>query len=70
MHCVSCGKFHRKIRLNRTYIKGWLNHVRTGKRGTPKTYTDTAIECMLTLKVIYGLTLRSTEGFMGSIVGM
>jgi hypothetical protein len=51
-------------------IEGWLNHVRTGKRGTPKTYTDTAIECMLTLKAVYGLTLRSTQGFMGSVVGM
>ena len=51
-------------------VKGWLNDVRTGKRGAPKTYTDTAIECMLRLKAVYGLTLRSTQGFMGSVIGM
>ena len=51
-------------------VKGWLSYVHTGKRGAPKTYTDTAIECMLRLKAVYGLTLRSTQGFMGSVIGM
>lgn len=49
-------------------IEMWVNHKLTGKRGTPKVYTDTAIECMLTLKAVYNLALRSTEGLMQSVV--
>lgn len=49
-------------------IKRWLNHKRTGKRGCPRTYTETAIGCMLTLKTVYSLALRSTQGLMESIV--
>jgi IS5 family transposase len=49
-------------------IEVWVNHKLTGKRGTPQTYTDTAIECMLTLKAVYNLALRSTEGLMQSVV--
>jgi IS5 family transposase len=49
-------------------IKRWLNHKRTGKRGCPRTYTDTAIGCMLTLKAVYSLALRSTQGLTESIV--
>ena len=56
------------IWIDEKAIKSWLNHKRTGKVGCPRTYTDTAIECMLTLKVVYGLTLPSTQGFMESVV--
>lgn len=49
-------------------IKRWLNHKRTGKRGCPRTYTETAIGCMLTLKALYSLALRSTQGLMETIV--
>jgi Transposase DDE domain. len=41
-----------------------------GKRGAPHTYTDTAIGCMMTLKAVYKLTLRSAEGLMQSVVEM
>jgi transposase len=46
----------------------WVNHKLSGKRGASKTYTDTAIGCMLTLKAVYGLALRSTQGLMQSVV--
>lgn len=49
-------------------IEMWVNHKLTGKRGAPQTYTDRAIECMLTLKAVYNLALRSTQGLMGSVV--
>lgn len=49
-------------------IEMWVNHNLSGKRGASKTYTDTAIECMLTLKAVYNLALRSTQGLMGSVV--
>jgi transposase len=49
-------------------IEMWVNHNLSGKRGASKTYTDTAIGCMLTLKAVYNLALRSTQGLMGSVV--
>lgn len=49
-------------------IDGWLNAELSGAPGASKHYSDTAIECMLTLQAIYHLKLRQTEGLMGSIM--
>jgi IS5 family transposase len=49
-------------------IAQWRETKRTGKRGAPRTYTDTAILCMATLEEVYHLPLRATEGLMRSIV--
>jgi hypothetical protein len=46
----------------------WLNHERTGQRGAPCTYTDTAICTGLTLKALYHLPLRATEGLLTSLL--
>jgi IS5 family transposase len=54
--------------VDKKAIEGWANHRRTGKPGAPQTYTDTAIVCMLTLKAVYNLALRSTQGLMQSVV--
>ncbi len=32
------------------------------KRGRPKEYTDTAITCMLTIRAVFDLPLRATQG--------
>ena len=45
----------------------WQNSERTGKRGHPRTYSDTAIETMATLQEIYHLGGRQTEGLLQSI---
>lgn len=45
----------------------WQASERTGKRGHPRTYSDTAIETMATLQEIYRLGVRQTEGLMQSI---
>jgi IS5 family transposase len=45
----------------------WQNTERTGKRGHPQTYTDTAILTMATLQEIYQLGLRQTQGLLESI---
>ena len=37
-------------------------------RGAQWVFTDTAIETCLQIKVVYGLTLRETEGFVESLV--
>lgn len=46
----------------------WENTDRTGKRGRPKKYNDIVIECGLTLKALFSLTFRSTEGFIQSLI--
>lgn len=48
--------------------KNWKNEAKTGKRGRSQTYTDIIIECMLTLKAVFHLPLRATEGFLLSLV--
>lgn len=40
------------------------------QRGAQFEYSDTAIECLLTLRAVYPLPLRATEGFARSIFGL
>lgn len=40
------------------------------QRGAQFQYSDTAIECLLTLPSVYHLTLRATEGLAGSLFGL
>ena len=44
--------------------------VGVGNRGGPRQYSDLAIETALTLRLIFHLPLRQTEGFLTSIFGM
>jgi IS5 family transposase len=53
--------------LSDDMLAAWRNSERTGKRGHPQEYTDTAILTMATLQEIYHLGLRQTEGLMESI---
>jgi IS5 family transposase len=46
----------------------WRNTEKTGKPGKPRTYSDTAVCCMATLKEVYHLPLRATQGLMSSII--
>ena len=45
----------------------WNNPPKTGKRGRPELYSDIAIETCLTLKYVFRLNLRATEGFINSL---
>ncbi len=49
-------------------IGQWTNKEKSGKKGRSKTYTDTAILCGLTLKTVYRLPFRATEGLLSSII--
>jgi IS5 family transposase len=49
-------------------LSAWHNTARTGQRGKPATYTDTAILCMATLEEVYGLPLRATQGLTRSVI--
>ena len=49
-------------------ISAWRHTAVSSRRGTPKTYSDTAIECALVLKSVFHLSLRATQGFLSSVV--
>jgi hypothetical protein len=40
----------------------------TGKLGRQQTYSDTAIQTCLTMKVLFGKALRQTTGFVESLL--
>src|SRR5688572_794635 len=40
----------------------------TGKRGAQPVYSDLAIETALSLRLLYSLALRQTEGFLSSLL--
>ncbi len=42
----------------------------TGKRGRQPDYSDAAIQTCLTLKVLFGMALRQTTGFVESLMGL
>ena len=41
-----------------------------GKRGRKQTYSNTAIQTCLTIKVLFGLPLRQTTGFVESLLAL
>jgi hypothetical protein len=40
----------------------------TGKRGRQPVYSDAAVQTCLTMKVLFGMALRQTTGFVGSLL--
>jgi hypothetical protein len=48
-------------------LSAWRDHSLPARRGRRRTYSDLAISCALTLRELYGLPLRSTEGFVRSL---
>ena len=40
----------------------------SGKRGRQQTFSDAAIQACLTIKVLFGLPLRQTTGFVASLL--
>ncbi|MFT5292052.1 MAG: hypothetical protein ACI8QC_003354 [Planctomycetota bacterium] len=48
-------------------IESWASKP-SGKRGAPRKYSDLAIETALTLRLVYRLSLRQTEGFLRSLL--
>ena len=45
----------------------WYNTEKTGKSGASQLYTDVAVQCCLTVREVFRLPLRQTEGFMNSV---
>jgi len=46
----------------------WNAPAKSGKRGHPQIYTDTAILCMASLQEVYHLPLRATQGLLRSVI--
>ena len=49
-------------------IGAWRDYSTPVRRGRRRTYTDVAILCALTLRAIYKLPLRSTQGLVSSVL--
>lgn len=56
--------------LDPSAIEHWLDNSPSGKRGASLTYSDIAISTFETIKGIYGLAGRQTEGFLGSLFAL
>ena len=52
--------------LSQDAIEAWTSK-KNGKRGGQPVYSDIAIETSLSLRMIFQLPLRQTEGFLGSL---
>jgi Transposase DDE domain len=53
--------------ISQDAIEAWTP-AQTGKRGAQPVYSDVAIETALTLRLLFRLPLRQTEGFLGSVL--
>ncbi len=51
-------------------ITQWHQVEKTGKRGRTAKYADLAILCMLTLKFVFNLPFRATQGLVGSLIDL
>lgn len=49
-------------------IQRWHKAKMTGHAGRPFKYADAAIECMLTIKSVFKLPLRATQGLVSSLI--
>jgi len=54
--------------FDKNSIANWYNKERTGKKGRPVLYSDASIQCCLTLKALFKMPLRSTQGFVSSLL--
>lgn len=49
-------------------VNKWRDESRPARRGRRRTYSDIAITCALTLREVYGLPLRATQGLTRSVL--
>ena len=54
--------------FNEDAVAAWRNADPPKGPGAPKVYSDTAIQCALILKSVFQLSLRSTPGFVSSLL--
>ncbi|RTK98490.1 MAG: hypothetical protein EKK65_10915 [Lysobacterales bacterium] len=54
--------------IDEAALAGWSEAQRTGWRGASCTYSEAAIQCVLTVRALYRLPLRAAEGLLCSIL--
>jgi uncharacterized damage-inducible protein DinB len=54
--------------IEETTLQAWCQNMRDGQVGAPTTYSDLAIQALLTLKVVFSLPLRQTQGLAQSVL--
>ena len=54
--------------IEQSVLEGWRNRERSGRRGASVTYSDAAIVAALSLRVVYSLPLRATQGLLASVL--
>ncbi|MEP7188939.1 MAG: IS5 family transposase [Roseiflexaceae bacterium] len=54
--------------IEQTTLQAWCQNMRDGLVGAPTTYSDLAIQALLTLKAVFSLPLRQTQGFAQSVL--
>ena len=54
--------------VSQDVLATWNTPAKSGQRGHPQTYTDTAMLCMASLQEVYHLPLRATQGLLRSII--
>jgi hypothetical protein len=56
--------------FNEECINHWQSEQKRKSRGRPEEYSDLAIQTGLTLKALFKLTFRATEGFIKGLLGL
>ncbi len=62
---ISRGDF--SVWLPKKAVKFWCGSKRK-KLGRPQIYADAAIECVLTIRAVYRLSLRATQGLLAGLI--
>jgi hypothetical protein len=50
------------VGVSKEALTAWHDDTYTGRRGAPRTYSDTVILCMAWLLAVYRLRLQATQG--------
>ena len=56
--------------IDHAALATWRNSQTGSGPGAPKVYSDTAIQCALVVKSVYGLSLRATQGFVSLLLNL
>lgn len=56
------------LRVEQRVVGAWLDQSRPARKGRRRLYTDMAVLCALTLREVYHLPLRSTQGLVRSVL--
>jgi IS5 family transposase len=54
--------------IEQATLQAWCQNMRDGQVGAPTTYSDLAIQALLTLKAVFSLPLRQTQGLAQSVL--